>query len=257
VLTSAETKELRALQSRSNREAKGRFLAEGVRVVEDLVASSIGIRWAVASSSLEDTERGAALLAAIEARGVTLRRVDDRELASFAATDSPQGIMAVGTTPHFRIDDLPQPTDGPSVVLLLDGIQDPGNFGTLVRSAEALGAVGVVALRGTVDPWNPKSVRASAGSSFRVPIIQASWDDCSSVLREMGYTLLGADTSGEPVVRANPRSVGLVVGNEGSGLSTAVREGVDGLVSVPIRGRAESLNVAAAAAILLYELSSG
>jgi RNA methyltransferase, TrmH family len=256
VLTNGETKELRALHTRSNREAKGRFLAEGVRVVEDLIDSPIVVRWAAASSSLEDTGRGAELVASIEARGIPLRRIQDQELAGLAATDTPQGIVAVAETPNFAMGDLPQPTTGRSVVLILDGIQDPGNFGTLVRSAEALGAVGVVALPGTVDPWNAKSVRASAGSSFRVPIVAATWQECRSALREIGYTLLGADTSGDPIDQVAVESVGLVVGNEGGGISPAVREGVDRLVAVPIRGRAESLNVAAAAAILLYELSS-
>lgn len=257
MLTNGETKELRALQTRSNREAAGRFLAEGVRVVEDLVASSIRVRWVAASSSCEDTPRGATLLTEIESRGIPLRRLDAKELAGLAATDSPQGIIAVAETPRFVVDDIQGPVAGPAVVLVLDAVQDPGNFGTLVRSAEALGAVGVVALPGTVDPWNPKSVRASAGSSFRVPVIQASWEESSAALRRMGFRLLGADTSGEPVSGMRGASVALVVGNEGAGLSPSVRAGLDGLVAVPLRGRAESLNVAAAAAILLYELSSG
>ena len=257
VLTSGETKELRALQTRSNREARGRFLAEGVRVVEDLVASPLRVRWAVASSSCEDSPRASRLLTDIVEREIPLRRIDDRELAELAATDSPQGILAVAETPRFLLTDIPRPTSTPSVVLLLDGVQDPGNFGTLVRSAEAFGAVGVVALPGTVDPWNPKSVRASAGSSFRVPVVQASWDECAGVLREMGFRLLGADTSGKPVAEMRGEAVGLVVGNEGSGLSVTVLAGLDGLVGIPLRGRAESLNVAAAAAILLHELSSG
>jgi TrmH family RNA methyltransferase len=137
---------------------------------------------------------------------------------------------------------------------MLDAVQDPGNFGTLVRSAEALGAAGVIALPGTVDPWNPKAVRAAVGSTFRLPVVGSSWETAAEWLRREGFGILGADAGGGPVP-ASVRRAALVVGNEGAGLSAAVRAGMDGLVGIPLRGRAESLNVAAAAAILLYELT--
>jgi RNA methyltransferase, TrmH family len=138
-------------------------------------------------------------------------------------------------------------------VLLLDAVQDPGNLGTLVRTAEALGVAAVVALPGTVDPWNAKAVRSAAGSLFRVPVLPATWKEARARLAGSGYRLLAAEVGGAPVAAVHGR-VGLVVGNEGAGLSAAVRAGVDGRVGIPLQGRAESLNVAAAAAILLYEL---
>jgi RNA methyltransferase, TrmH family len=254
MLTPREAKELRALKTRKNREESGRFLAEGVRLVEDLVASTLSIPWVVTASSLEDSERGRALIEALDRRAIPRRHVPDRDFQALAATEVPQGVIAVAVTPDAALPTT-SPADPPSAVLLLDAVQDPGNFGTLVRSAEALGALAVVALPGTVDPWNPKAVRSAAGASFRVPILQQSWAEARDELRGLGYVLLGAAAEGDPLPEPAPRRSALIVGNEGAGLSPEVKRGVDRLVGIPLRGRAESLNVAAAAAILLFQLT--
>jgi RNA methyltransferase, TrmH family len=247
--TAREQRELQTLRQRRTREETGRFLAEGVRVVEDLAASALRVHWVLAASSLEDSERGAALLAALEARGVPLRRVEERDFARLAATDTPQGVLAVAEQPVHALPGLL----GARTLLVLDAVQDPGNFGTLVRTAEALGVEGVIALPGTVDPWNPKAVRAAVGSSFRVPIAAARWEEARPALAAAGFQVLVADVGGEPVRR--PERAALVVGNEGAGVSPEVLQSADRVVGVPLPDRAESLNVAAAAAILLYELT--
>jgi TrmH family RNA methyltransferase len=253
MLTSREDKELRALQQRKHREREGRFLAEGVRVVEDLLASPLAVHWSVVASSFEDSERGRALVDALDRRGIPRRRLEDADFRKIASTEHSQGVIAVASIPSWE---LPTLLEGPAldVVLVLDAVQDPGNFGTLVRSAEALGAAGVIALPGTVDPWNPKSVRAAVGSTFRLPVVRSSWEAAAAWLRREGFRILGAEVGGGPVPTSLQRAA-LVAGNEGAGLSAAVRAGVDQLVGIPLRGRAESLNVAAAAAILLYELT--
>jgi len=252
MLTSRETKELRGLRLRRIRERSGRFLAEGIRVVEDLLESDVAVDWVATASSLEDSERGRALVEMLDRLPLPRRMVPDDIFAGLASTESPQGVIAVARIPRTDLPLLPGAT---AVVLVLDGVQDPGNFGTLVRSAEALGAVGVVALPGTVDPWNPKSVRAAAGSSFRLPILQMSWAEAAAALRGRGFRLYGATPEGRPLPGSPVRPAALVVGNEGAGLSPEVQAGVDELIGIPLRGRAESLNVAAAAAILLYELT--
>jgi len=124
----------------------------------------------------------------------------------------------------------------------------------MVRTAEALGALGVIALPGTVDPWNAKSVRSAMGSSFRIPVVHSAWDEAGPWLREHGFAVLAADAAGEPIGEERPDRAALVVGNEGAGVSAASRIHADRMVAIPLRGRAESMNVAAAAAILLYEL---
>jgi TrmH family RNA methyltransferase len=252
VLSAREEKEIRALLRRKERATRSRFLAEGVRVLEDLLASDLRVVLVVASSSLEDSARGGALLDRAARAGVPVRTVPDAELDTLAGTLNPQGVLAVAEVPRVSLDTLR--SGGTPLALLLDGVQDPGNFGTLVRSAEALGAAGVVALPGTVDPWNPKAVRAAAGSAFRIPVIQASWNDASDWLRAEGYEIVASAAGGEPLGRPGAK-VALVVGNEGAGVSENVLSEVDRTVGIPLRGRADSLNVAAAAAILMYELT--
>ena len=224
-----------------------------MRVVEDLIASDLRTRWAVVASSLEDTERGRALIRAIDQRGIPRRNVPDHEFGRLAATETPQGVLAVADAPRTELGDLLD-ASLPAVLLVLDGVQDPGNLGTLVRSAEALGAAGVISLPGTVDAWNPKAIRAAMGSSFRVPIVHAEWPTAAAALRTSGFRLLAADAGGAPIPHGLSRAA-IIVGNEGAGVSSDVAAEVDEVVGIPLRGRAESLNVAAAAAILLYELT--
>jgi TrmH family RNA methyltransferase len=251
-LSAREQKQLRALHRRKQREESGLFLAEGVRVVEDLLASPLRVQWVATATSLGDTDRGRALVAALDRAGTVRRELTDEEFSTLAATEHPQGVIAVAETPRWSFADLLR-AETPVVALVLDAVQDPGNFGTLVRSAEALGAAGVVALPGTVDPWNPKAVRSAAGSSFRLPIVGGDWEDGSAWLRTHGFRLLAAAVGGEGAPRGLDR-VALVVGNEGAGISAEVLASVDRVVGIPLRGRAESLNVTAAAAILLHEL---
>ncbi len=242
------------MRQRRQRARSGRFLAEGIRVVEDLLASPVRAHWALTASSIEDTPRGRDLVAELERREVPRRDVAEREFARLADTEAPQGIIVVAEIPTAQLEDL-APTGGGSVVLAFDGVQDPGNLGTMIRTAEAFAAQGVVVLPGSADPWNPKTVRAAAGSAFRIPIVTATPEEALSWLRSIGYSLLGASAAGEPLQRHASENAVLIMGNEGAGLSQLVEARLDRLIGIPIRGRAESLNVTAAAAILMYELT--
>jgi TrmH family RNA methyltransferase len=253
VLSRREERLLRSLRQRKTREAEGLFLAEGVRAVEDLAASPLPVRLAVAASTLGDTPRGRALLDLLATQRVAVHETGERELAALADTETPQGILAVAPIPSAGLDDLDVARE-PAVIVVLDAVQDPGNFGTLARTAEALGAAGVVALPGTVDPWNPKSVRAAMGSSFRLPIVPAAWDELAPWLGERGFATLAAAAGGEPLPDPPPARAALVLGNEGAGVSAETMARADRVVGIPLRGRAESLNVAAAGAVLMYEL---
>lgn len=254
MLSRREERLLRSLRQRKHRDAEGLFVAEGVRAVEDLVLeSALPVRFAAASSSLGDTPRGQSLVDAIHKRGIELRDIGEAELRELAGTDTPQGILAVAEIPPGGLERIPVDRE-PAVVLVLDAVQDPGNFGTLARTAEALGAAGVVALPGTVDPWNPKAVRAAMGSTFRLPVAQAGWDEAGGWLRAHGFVTLASAVGGQPVPRPAPARCALVMGNEGAGIGGETHARADLVVGIPLRGRAESLNVAAAGAILLYEL---
>jgi len=221
--------------------------------VEDLLDSGVPLRFAVVSSTLEDTDRGARLAAMLEAR-CPVHRVSEAELSRYAATEAVQGVVVVAEIPRRELAGME--VRGAAPVLVLDAVQDPGNFGTLARSAGAFGAAFVAVLPGTVDPWNPKAIRSAAGATFRVPVVPAELPELVEWLRENGYAFYGADAAGTPVDRIDfPSRVALAVGNEGAGLGRDVREAVDALVAIPHRGRAESLNVAVAAGILLYLIS--
>jgi TrmH family RNA methyltransferase len=140
-------------------------------------------------------------------------------------------------------------------VLVLDAIQDPGNVGTLVRTAAGLGATATVALTGTVDLWNAKVVRSAMGAHFFHPALHCTWDELRLFLHDAGMPLWGADARGTPAARGlAPRRLALAVGNEGNGLSADVRAAASQLVALPLAEPVESLNVAVAAGILLYEL---
>jgi len=253
VLTKADEKRLLGLRRRAERERRGQFLAEGVRVMEAAVAAGLELDTVAVTPELGESERGAALLAALAARA-TVRTVPEHVLARIAATDTPQGVVAAVRTPGSTLDSVRMPDR--ATLLVLDAVQDPGNFGTLARTADALGAAALLALDGTVDPWNPKAVRAAAGSSFHLPIVCAGTGPALEWLEAERFRVLAADARGEPVDAVSPAPrTALVVGNEGAGVGALVRAAADGLVAVPIRGAAESLNVGVAAGILLYLLT--
>lgn len=255
MLTRSEERLLRGLGRRRPRSDRGLFLAEGIRVVEELLEAGHVPRLAVVSPSLSDSSRGAALASRLAAAG-PIRSVREGALKRLAGTRSPQGVLAVAEIPAVDLD-ARVPTD-PSTVLILDAVQDPGNIGTLARSAAAFGCELVATLPGTADPWNPKSVRASAGALFRLASVEIGPDALWAWLDRHGFETIGADTRGGAVDPATlPSRVALVVGNEGAGIGDDARRRCHRLVAVSMRGGTESLNVAVATGILLYELTRG
>ena len=253
MLSRAQIARVRALHRRKGREESGEFLVEGMRQAEDLLASRVVPRLALISPSLEDTARGRNLAARVRETTAAVD-VSDTELGRLATTETTQGIVLVASIPRVTLGEVP--LHERALVVVLDAVQDPGNFGTIVRSADAFGAALIVALPGTVDPWNPKAVRSAAGASLRIPIVETTIDAVLEHLRAHGALLLGADMAGESVEQVrHDGPVALALGNEGAGLGAAVRAVCDRLVSVPISGAAESLNVGVAAGILMYLLS--
>ena len=231
------------------------FVAEGIRATEELLRSPLRIRGALLSPALAKVPRGAPLRAALEARGVPVEEVGVREFQSAADTESPQGVLVIGEVPTTTLDALDLPAH--ARLLLLDAIQDPGNVGTLLRTAAAFGVVATLALPGTVDLWNAKVVRSAMGALFRHLVFSITWDALDAFRASRSVELWGADTRGEPPgAYATPQRLGLVVGNEGTGLTDAARARIARLVGIPIAAEVESLNVAVAAGILLDRLRS-
>jgi TrmH family RNA methyltransferase len=245
----------RDLRRRKARERQGLFAAEGVRAVEELVRSPLVIRGVLVAPQLADAPRGAALLASLRQRRTEVAEVSPLELGSAAETDSPQGVVAVAEIPDRSLDHLLVP--GRARLVLLDGVQDPGNVGTIVRTAAALGALAVLALPGTVDLWNAKVVRSAMGATFHAPAFSCTWDQLDAFRRRESVTLWGADAGGTALeALVAPDRLALVVGNEGAGLSAESLARVEVLASLPISSAVESLNVAVATGILLYQLRS-
>ncbi|MBC7844280.1 MAG: RNA methyltransferase [Gemmatimonadaceae bacterium] len=242
----------RDLQRRKARERSGRFVAEGVRTVEELLDSTLTIHGVLASESAGHTPRGAALLDRAHDAGVEVLVVNEREFVSAADTDAPQGVLAVATIPEFTLAALP--ATGVRL-LVLDALQDPGNVGTILRTAAAFDVSATIALPGTVDLWNAKVVRSAMGSQFVHPTLFCTTDALASFLSERTIPLWGADAAGTPVSEVRvPAEWALAVGNEGAGLSPATQLLVADTVALPISAAVESLNVAVATGILLFAL---
>ena len=179
-------------------------------------------------------------------------------LDSALATETPQPIAALVKTPEWTWAHLlGGPRNPAPLVLVLTGLQDPGNLGTILRSAEAFGAHGILTLPGTVSAWNSKAVRASAGSVFRLPLLAASAVNSIDRLREAGLriftTTAGAAEPADLVDLTGP--VALLIGNEGNGVPKPLSAMADGALTIPCPGPVESLNAAVAASVLLYEAS--
>jgi RNA methyltransferase, TrmH family len=175
---------------------------------------------------------------------------------SVVQTETPQPVAALVEMPDWTWSHVVRGRGAwDPLVLVLAGIQDPGNFGTILRSAEAFGATGVVALPGTVNAWNPKAVRASAGSIFRMPVLSLELKECLRDLREGGMRILTTTVHGaEPADMINfTGPVALVIGSEAKGVPDEIARHADASVTIPCPGPVESLNAAVATSVLLYE----
>ena len=242
----------RDLRRRKARERQQLFVAEGVRAVEELIRSPLRVRGALVGPQLSDAPRGQALRDELASRNLDVQEVEATEFGSAAETESPQGVIGIAEIPERSFAALPD--DWKGVVLVLDGVQDPGNVGTIVRTAAGLGAVATIAMPGTVDLWNAKVVRSGMGAHFRHIAFGSTWDELDGFRTRSGAVALGADAGGGEVPRPLPLRVLLIVGNEGAGLSPEARARVDRLVALRLAPDVESLNVAVATGILLHQL---
>jgi TrmH family RNA methyltransferase len=234
---------------------KSRSLAgiEGPNLLAEALRAGLRVPTVFVAQGAEHLLEGLALSAETEVLLLPRDLLD-----SALATETPQPVAALvepldWTWAHLLGGHL----NAAPLILILDGLQDPGNLGTILRSAEAFGASGVVCLPGTVSAWNPKAVRASAGSVFRLPLLAVSAQECFARLLEAGVkiwttTVRGAQPA-DLVDLAGP--VGLLIGNEGNGVSDHLAAKASGRLTIPCPGPVESLNAAVAASVLLYEAS--
>jgi RNA methyltransferase, TrmH family len=252
----ARVKELRAAFAQPGKGERGLVGIEGELLLGEALRSGLALETVfVRSGSEEALDR----LADRVEGNAELELEDVLELtpevfASAVDTEAPQGIAALFSPPRFRLDDL-FPAGTPALVLVTAGLQDPGNLGTLIRSAEAFGATGVITLSGTVHLWNTKVVRASAGSVFRMPVAGVRAEEVMEVLRERKVRSFAAAAGGEvSAVEADlTQAAAILIGNEGAGLAPDLLEAADVRLSIPCPGPVESLNAGVAGSVLLYE----
>lgn len=238
------------LKKRAFRDREARFLVEGAQVAREAVDAG---RVEVLFHTMDEDGRVDPLVERARGSGVRTEAVSQQVVEHLTSTVTPQGVVGVATFMDVSIGELPT---GVSLVPVLSSVRDPGNAGTILRSADAAGADAVVFGEESVDVYNPKTVRASAGSLFHVPVVRgARIPQAVGALRDRGMQVLAAASDGElSIYDADlSRPIAIVFGNEAHGLEPEVRGLADASVRVPIRGRAESLNLAAAAAICLFE----
>ena len=241
----------RLLGRRSARDAEGVFVAEGPTLLGEALSSGAQVE-AVFVAPREPGAPDAAVVRAAWDAGVRVYDLAPGVLERVSATVTPQPVLAIVGRRSFSVEDL----HGEAPVIVCVDVRDPGNLGTVLRSAEAAGAAGVVCCDGTVDVYNPKCVRASAGALFHVPVVAGGTPmTVLQLLAAAGRRRLGTAVGrGEDYASADLAGpVALVLGNEAHGLPAELEASLDGFVHVPLSGRAESLNVGIACAVLCFE----
>jgi TrmH family RNA methyltransferase len=245
---------------------------EGLKLVEDALASGLEAEALLVSEAGEQSLPQVLEAAARSQSGMARRRIfrtTDKVFAGVTGTEAPQGVAALFRQPVWGLEDLLRGRAGrdgaysgrPALIVALAGLQDPGNVGTILRSAEAFGATGAIAMRGTADPWSPKALRASAGSALRLPLLRGMAAPVVlaqlriskvSIVTAMAKSVPG--TENRPALEEALRGpVAIFVGSEGAGLPAEVERAADARISILMSETVESLNAGVAAAIVLYE----
>jgi TrmH family RNA methyltransferase len=249
--TNARVKQLRAAFQGHARLSGGLIAIEGDHLLEEALRSGMVLKTVFVSERREAPK--------VVPRGVELLRLTEEVFESVVETQSPQGVAALMVPPVFGLEDVFGSGGAAALILVAVGLQDPGNLGTLVRSAEAFGATGVLTTPGTVSAWNQKALRASVGSVFRVPVVGVTASEMEGLKRSDVKLIaaVGSDDAGVVAAREMDFSgaCAVMIGNEGSGLAVEWMEMCDARVTIPCPGPVESLNAAVAGSLLLYEAS--
>ncbi|MFZ5642350.1 MAG: TrmH family RNA methyltransferase [Bacillota bacterium] len=254
-------KYLMKLKRRKFRESEGRFVIEGIRFVEEAIKSGWPVENLIFTPGLSESGRGDDLASASQSLGINRIIVNDKLMRELASTETPQGVLALCRMREWGMEDIfkDRPHTGfghNKLVVVVDGVSDPGNLGTIIRSADAFGSHGALLTTGTVDLYNSKSLRATMGSVFHLPVVNnADPATLYDRLAEKGIALLvGVPEGGVPINRLNLKPpLALVVGSEADGPSRELFSYPHEKATIPMPGQSESLNAAVAASVMLYE----
>jgi len=244
----SKIKLVRALLGRSKeRREAGAFVAEGVRLVEEAVKANWICRFALYDETL--SERGLSQVESLKSRGVDVEEVSVSVMKSISETEAPQGILTV-----LEFSNLPIP-NSPNFILIPDQIRDPGNLGTLLRSAAASGVQAILIPPDTTDAFSPKVLRSGMGAHFRLPIRSMGWGEIEKAVKSDALNVYVADMDGTSCWDMDLRQpVALIVGNEAEGASESARKLADGKISIPMSGETESINAGVAGSVLMFEI---
>ncbi|WP_261378463.1 TrmH family RNA methyltransferase [Paenibacillus agilis] len=254
-VSNPRVKQWAQLQDRKYRNREGRYIAEGIHLVQEALRSGAPVESVVfdqerglpaeLTSYVKETETSSQPIEWIAVTDAVIRKCTDAE--------TPQSVFAVMRKPELNWRQLFEAKQ--ALVVVVDGVQDPGNLGTIIRSADAVGATGVLIGRGTVDVYNSKTVRSTMGSMFHLPVVEGDLLELLPEAKEQGVCVVSTSLQAEHSCYSFDfrQPTWFVVGNEGKGVSPQVQSLVDESVIIPMQGQAESLNVAMATTVLLYE----
>ncbi|OPZ91567.1 MAG: putative TrmH family tRNA/rRNA methyltransferase [Firmicutes bacterium ADurb.Bin419] len=248
-------KEIKALKEKKFRDQKGLYFIEGIRFVEEALKENVKISKILVSDKLKDVHGGKEILEQLESHGFqNVYILSNNIYMEITDTESPQGILAVLKKEAVSINSV---FDDKNFFVVLDSLQDPGNMGTIIRTADAVGVTAVIVSKGCVDVYNPKVLRSTMGSLFHIPVCYS--ENILETLQEMkdkGIKLCAAHLKGRKnYFELNYKeNIAIIIGNEANGISDSVVDISDELVKIPMLGKSESLNASVAAGLLMYEV---
>jgi RNA methyltransferase, TrmH family len=242
-----------SLKQKKFRTQTGLYIAEGVRLVEEAVQSHAQVQEILICGDIQSGKFDAIINGA-NSQEVQLYEVTEAVLEHVADTKTPQGVVAIIRQSEGDPEAFIANKENP-LYLVLDAIQDPGNLGTIIRTADAVGATGVLLSKTSVDLYNPKVVRATMGSLFHLPVFEVDLETFLPKLKEIGVSVIGTSVTAEKTVYESnfTGAAALVIGSEAHGLTASIAEQIDTEIALPMPGKAESLNAAIAASVMMYE----
>lgn len=248
-------KAIRALRQRKARDERGLCFVEGIRQVAEAIRSGAAVEQLLVAPELLESPFARQLVAERAAAGDRVLELSRELFAGLSQKDGPQGLAAVVRQRWLALGDLPPAPPAPGYVALVEPA-DPGNLGTIIRTADAVGAAGVLLVGPSADPFDPAALRASMGAAFAVPLARADWAEFAAWRAAAGLPLVGTSDQAAAHFQAvgYPLPAVLLMGSERQGLSPAQLAACDLTVRLPMRGRADSLNLAVATGVMLYEL---
>ena len=250
-------KEIKSLYKRKDRWKDQLFIIEGIKIIEEALLNNVGIKYILITDKLQSTPEGSDFYEKNK-YNKNLVHITESLFKEISDTENPQGVIGVAEFQISNLEDLIN-KDNPALIFL-DGLQDPGNLGTIIRTCDAFNLDGIILGEGSVDPYNSKVVRATMGSIFRIPLVISNNSlETLSLLKERKIKILATSLEADlPIYDIDYRQgFALIIGNESKGVGLEILKLSDQLIKIPMPGSAESLNAGVAASIIMYEAMKG